>query len=455
MKSMRKRNMFFMLILALMFISIGYAFVYSDLKLEGLTTVTKQTWNVYFDNLVVTEGSVTPITAASLSGEYPTTIAYSVKLENPGDFYEFTVDAVNDGSIDAMINTISSTNNGNEISLPSYIEYKVSYFTGQKIKEKHLLKSNDSIKYKIGIYFKKDITKEQLENSQPLDLRLKFEVIYIQADETGIIPPIPVSFKDDDWNTIAIEGAKAATQKEIENSKCGPYNIGDTKQIDLGSLGKHTVRIANCTTPDICQTEGFSQTACGFVIEFEDIITTRRMNPVTQEGAVNGDGNKGGWEYSDMRAYLNSGVFALENIDYSTTGFYDKLPQSLKNTIINTTVVSGYGSNDRSHGNFITTDNIYLLNPTEIWGRTIEGDPAGGKSRQLDYYKIKGVTTSGGYTPTLQAVKKLNGTATQWWLRTPRPNNSTQFFFTHVNGSWYYHYYNQGVSPAFRISVSE
>ena len=179
MKSMRKRNMIFMLVLALMFISIGYAFVYSDLKLEGLTTLTKQTWNVYFDNLVVTEGSVTPITAASLSGEYPTTVNYSVKLENPGDFYEFTVDAVNDGSIDAMINTISSTNNGNEISLPSYIEYKVSYFTGQKLKEKHLLKSNDSIKYKIGIYFKKDITKEQLENSQPLDLRLKFEVTKI------------------------------------------------------------------------------------------------------------------------------------------------------------------------------------------------------------------------------------------------------------------------------------
>ena len=455
MKSMRKRNMIFMFILALMFISIGYAFIYSDLKIEGLTTVTKQTWNVYFDNLVVTEGSVTPKTATALSGEYPTTVNYSVSLENPGDFYEFTVDVVNDGTMDAMVDSILSTNNNKEISLPSYMEYKVSYSTGQNIKEKHLLETQKTLKYKVGIYFKKDITEEELQNNQPLDLRLKFEVSFTQADDTAIKPPIPVSFIEDDWNTIAIEGAKASVQKEITDSKCGTYKVGDTKQIDLGTLGKHNVRIANCTTPDICQTEGFSQTACGFVIEFEDIITTRRMNPNTREGAVNGDGNKGGWEYSDMRAYLNGGVFALENIDYSTTGFYDKLPQSLKDTIISTTVVSGYGSNDGSHGNFITTDNIYLLNPTEIWGRTIEGDTAGGKSRQLDYYKIKGVTTNGGYTPTPQAVKKLNGTATQWWLRTPRPNNSTHFFFAHTNGSWYYHYYNQGVSPAFRISASE
>ena len=455
MKSMRKRNMIFMLVLALMFISVGYAFVYSDLKLEGLATVTKQTWNVYFDNLNVTEGSVKPTTAASLSGEYPTTVNYSVSLENPGDFYEFTVDVVNDGTMDAMVDSILSTNNNNEISLPSYMEYKVGYSTGQEIKEKHLLETQKTLKYKVGIYFKKDITEEELQNNKPLDLRLKLEVSFTQADDTAIKPPIPVSFAEDDWNTIAIEGAKASVQKEITDSKCGAYKVGDTKQIDLGTLGKHNVRIANCTTPDICQTEGFSQTACGFVIEFADIITTRRMNPNTQNGAVNGDGNKGGWEYSDMRAYLNGGVFALENIDYSTTGFYDKLPQSLKNTIIDTIVVSGYGSNDGSHGNFITTDNIYLLNPTEIWGRTIEGDTAGGKSRQLDYYKIAGVTTNGGYTPTPQAVKKLNGTATQWWLRTPRPNNSTHFFFCHTNGSWYYHYYNQGVSPAFRISVSE
>lgn len=201
MKSMRKRNMIFMLILALMFISVGYAFIYSDLKIEGLTTVTKQTWNVYFDNLVVTEGSVNPKTAATLSGEYPTTVNYSVSLENPGDFYEFTVDVVNDGTMDAMVDSILSTNNNNEISLPSYMEYKVSYSTGQKIQEKHLLETQKTLKYKVGIYFKKDITEEELQNNQPLDLRLKLEVSFTQADDTAIKPPIPVSFTEDDWNT--------------------------------------------------------------------------------------------------------------------------------------------------------------------------------------------------------------------------------------------------------------
>ena len=47
----------------------------------------------------------------------------------------------------------------------------------------------------------------------------------------------PVSFASDDWATIA-KAAKIGTY-------VGKYNLGDTKEVDLGSLGIHTVRIAN------------------------------------------------------------------------------------------------------------------------------------------------------------------------------------------------------------------
>ena len=99
----------------------------------------------------------------------------------------------------------------------------------------------------------------------------------------------------------------------------------------MGTLGTHTLRVANNSTPAECSTEGFSQTACGFVLEFADIITTHRMNPYSQSGSVNGDGNKGGWEYSEMRTYVN-------------TDIYNSLLTLLKNAIINTTVVSGHGN---------------------------------------------------------------------------------------------------------------
>ena len=45
--------------------------------------------------------------------------------------------------------------------------------------------------------------------------------------------------------------------------------VGDTKEVDLGSFGTHTVRISNMSK---CTNGETSETACGFVVEFADII---------------------------------------------------------------------------------------------------------------------------------------------------------------------------------------
>ena len=74
-----------------------------------------------------------------------------------------------------------------------------------------------------------------------------------------------VSFAEDSWETIS-EVAKSG-------NACDIYQIGDTKTINIGEYGEHTVRIANCSRPEECDREDFSQTACGFVLEFVDIIT--------------------------------------------------------------------------------------------------------------------------------------------------------------------------------------
>lgn len=69
---------------------------------------------------------------------------------------------------------------------------------------------------------------------------------------------------------------------------------GEKKEITIDGYGTLTVRVANNTTPNECTAEGFSQTACGFVIEFEDVITTYNMN--------SSDTNVGGWKDSEMRS---------------------------------------------------------------------------------------------------------------------------------------------------------
>ena len=241
----------------------------------------------------------------------------------------------------------------------------------------------------------------------------------------------PTQFGQDSWTTI------------IANIKAGntsKYKVGDTKTINMGSYGTHTLRVANTSTPSECSTSGFSQTACGFVLEFADIITERNMNP---EGKYNGTQynygyNVGGWPNTSMRTFVNNDI-------------YNSLPSDLKNGIIDTTVVSSHGSKDSS--NFTSTNKLYLLAPKEIYsdfpGSRTNYDTAKDLTRQLDYYKNEGVTTS-NYS---KAIKMYDSTANWWWLRTADSGSDFGFYFIGSGGDWTASNASNviGVSPAFRI----
>lgn len=234
--------------------------------------------------------------------------------------------------------------------------------------------------------------------------------------------PETVSFAEDSWETII----QAVRVGKTEN-----YHVGDTKQIDMGTFGTHTVRIANMSTPSECSSKGFSQTACGFVIEFADIITTHNMNSVI-EGYPYGF-NKGGWPASEMRAYVNGTI-------------YNSLPYELRSGIINTYVVSNKSLTDTT--NFISTDKIFLLSSTEIY-LNVSHDSSILYTRQLDFYMDIGELN----IDYPKIVKKYNNVSDQWWLRSINESLNTNFTFVTPTGSRNNHnsFYSSGVSPAFRI----
>ncbi len=195
----------------------------------------------------------------------------------------------------------------------------------------------------------------------------------------------------------------------------------------MGTYGTHTLRVANTSTPSECSTTGFSQTACGFVLEFADIITTHEMN--------NTPINVGGWPASSLYTFVNNDI-------------YNAIPDEIKNAIIDTTVVSGHGKNDTE--NFTSTDKLYLLTPKEIYtGFSSSYDAAKDLTRTLDYYINQGVTTS-NYSG---AIKKKETRASYWWLRTARSTITDSFFTVGSYGNWYIHTTDQthGVAPAFRL----
>ena len=106
-------------------ITLGYARLEETLSIKGDTKISKVGWLVHFKNLEVTEGSYTSNgeNTAVIVDEDDTKVTYSVTLHQPGDFYEFTVDIVNDGTLDAKLNDRRET--GTDISGIPFVEYSV------------------------------------------------------------------------------------------------------------------------------------------------------------------------------------------------------------------------------------------------------------------------------------------------------------------------------------------
>lgn len=224
------------------------------------------------------------------------------------------------------------------------------------------------------------------------------------------------SFATDSWDEI---------YDNVRNGKASSYRVGDTKSVNIDNFGVHTLRIANTSE---CINGEESESACGFVIEFADVLEQRVMNSSYT--------SVGGWPASELRNYMN-------------TTIYNALPTDLKSVIATTKVVTGH-DNTSGANNFVSNDKLYLFSPKEIWNGGTNCDTSEGVTKQLDYYKNLGINTVfyNGIT------KMYNGSMSTWWLATPYSKGNISFFYVGGTGVWNYDgaRNEKGVSPAFRIN---
>ena len=200
---------------------------------------------------------------------------------------------------------------------------------------------------------------------------------YKPASSMTIHADWKVNFAEDDWEDIK------EIAEENKTNLCAHFKLGDLRSINMGEYGTKVLRISNCSYSETYDTNtSNSQTANGLVIEFADVITGHRMNPYDENaGRVNGNGNKGGWQYSEMREFVNNDI-------------YSALPSDLKSVIMDVRVISGRGHYDSA--NFTTTDKLYLLSLIEVFRQDhydsfindcVE-DKLYSETRQLDYYQL-------------------------------------------------------------------
>lgn len=174
-KSNRK---FVLLVLALLLftITVGYAALSTTLNINGTSKINNATWDVHFANLKVTSGSVSATKAATIDSA--TEIDYNVELIKPGDFYEFTVDVTNTGTIDAKLGEAPILS-GVSAEQDVYTNYTVTYSDDTAINANDKLAAGATKKLKVRVEFDRNITNSQLPTeAQTLDL--KFAMNYVQ-----------------------------------------------------------------------------------------------------------------------------------------------------------------------------------------------------------------------------------------------------------------------------------
>lgn len=140
-KTAKKRNpqniAIFALLAVVVFMSIGFAAYNAQLTIGAASDATKDvtvkaaSWDIHWAGKSgvspAESGTVTELQGADLgtvTRASDTSVTFDVTLNKPGDTYQFSVSAINGGTINAELTTITMTD---ITSYSAYLEYTVSY----------------------------------------------------------------------------------------------------------------------------------------------------------------------------------------------------------------------------------------------------------------------------------------------------------------------------------------
>ena len=395
-------------LIAVLTLGIGYASISAiNLIINGNATasVNQNNFRVYFVPTAETPsltGNVQVAGDASISTEDNLVALFDVSgLSKEGDYAIATYTIINNSEAIGADITLKVTNSNGE------------YFKVTETITDSQLQAGDTTTGTIKV----EMIKTPIDSDVSTSVTGTLTATPIENENTTGSSPRskiagePESFATDSWATI---------KTAVHNNNTSLYHVGDTKTVTIGA-NNYTVRIANKSTAQNCGNSDYSQTACGFVVEFADIITSMQMRDTGT--------NVGGYPATLVFDYLNNTLLG-------------QLPSDLQSVIEPTRVISGYGDNGTDSANFISTDQkLYLLSGVEVFGADFK-DTAASTTTQLEYYQNSN-----------RVIKQYNSSRNNWWLRTAS-DDRTYFRSIYMGGSLGGLFASDanGVSPAFRIA---
>ena len=191
------------------------------------------------------------------------------------------------------------------------------------------------------------------------------------------------------------------------------FNIGDTKNVTIGSA-TYVVEIVGFSHDDRADGSG----KAGLTFGLKDCLNTAyQMN--------SSNTNAGGWGSCALRATLRGDI-------------WNQLPSDLRGVIKEVTKKTSAGN----ASNIINSisDTLFLFAEKEIFGST--------------QYSVNGEGTQyARFTTSNTRIKKLNGSAAAWWLRSPNSSISITFCAVNNSGAAYYDYASGSYGVAFGFCV--
>ena len=196
------------------------------------------------------------------------------------------------------------------------------------------------------------------------------------------------NFADNDWNSIiaACHSGSVPSTWVVGNSKTMTIN-GASYQVDI--IGKnHDTYASGGKAP--------------LTFQLHDCYgETKNMN--------SSNTNSGGWKNSAMRTTHLPAILAL-------------MPTEVQNGIREVNKLTSAGSQSATINT--TADKLFLLSEVEIFGLNLYS--AAGEGTQYDYYKAGN-----------RSVKNWNGSAADWWERSPDPSVYVGFCIVSSYGEFY------------------
>ena len=194
------------------------------------------------------------------------------------------------------------------------------------------------------------------------------------------------NLNDTDWADIDICGRLGMAQQF--------FKVGDSKTVNIGGTN-YEVQIIGFNHDD-----KVSGGKAAYSFQLVDCLNqTQQMNTSNT--------NTGGWNGSAMRGRMST--------------YKSQLPAALRNVIKTVKKKSGTGGGSSS-GTQQTNDDLFLLSEIEIFGTTTYS--VAGEGTQYEWYKAGN-----------SRIKKVNGSASYWWERSPRSGNTSHFCNVNSSGS--------------------